>query len=114
MNEHPPQPAEGKLIAEALAHSGMSIRKAAKRAGISYGRWRQITTGYQNVSPGSYAAVHAPALTVAKMAYAVGVNPDDLHNAGREDAATELREMIRQGQPADGEPGRHRDRAHRG
>lgn len=107
MDERPSQPAEGKLIADALARSGMSIRQAAKRAGISYGRWRQITSGYQNVSPGSYAAVHAPPLTVAKMASVVGITPDDLHTAGREDAADALRELIRHGQPAEGEPAGH-------
>jgi hypothetical protein len=107
MEERPPQPAEGKLIADTLALSGMSIRRAAKRAGISYGRWRQITSGYQNVSPGSYAAVRGPALTVARMAHVVGLGPDDLHTAGREDAAVELQKIIQQGEPPEGEPAGH-------
>ena len=99
MDERPSPPAEGKLIADALALSGMSIRQAAKRAGISYGRWRQITSGYQNVSPGSYATVRGPAATVARMARVVGLTPEDLHSAGREDAADALRKDIRQGEP---------------
>lgn len=95
MNERPQPPPEGRLIAAAAEHQELSIREAARRAGISYGRWRQITSGFQNVSPGSYAAVRAPARTLAKMAQAVGVTPDELAGAGREDAAQVLAEMQR-------------------
>jgi hypothetical protein len=91
MDERPEQPPEGKLIADALTRSGMSIRKASKQAGISYGRWRQITSGYQNVSPGSYARVTAPADTLARMAAVVSVTPEQLEEAGRPDAAGSLR-----------------------
>jgi len=95
MEDRPEQPPEGKLIADAAGRMNLSIREAARRAGISYGRWRQITAGYQNVSPGSYAAVHAPAQTLARMAAVVGVTPDELTAAGREDAAKELDEITR-------------------
>ena len=84
MNERPPQPPEGKLIADAAAARGLSIREASRRAGISYGRWRQITSGYQNVSPGSYAAVRAPAVTLARMARVAGVPAGQLEAAGRD------------------------------
>ena len=93
MDERPEQPPEGKLIAEALARSGISIRQAAKRAKISYGRWRQIASGYQNVSPGSFARVRAPAATLARMASVAGVTPDQLTGAGRADAAEILRTL---------------------
>jgi len=92
MDERPDAPPEGKLIAEALARSGMSIRQASKRAGISYGRWRQITSGFQNVSPGSWAKVTGPARTVARMAAAVGVTADEMAAAGRDDVAEILRD----------------------
>lgn len=91
MDERPEQPPEGKLIEEAAGDLGLSIREAARRAGISYGRWRQIVKGYQNVSPGSYARVHAPAKTLAGMARVVRVSADDLEQAGRGDAADILR-----------------------
>lgn len=94
MDERPSPPPEGRLISEALAVTGMSIRQASRRAGISYGRWRQITTGYQTVSAGSYARVHAPAKTVARMAAVAGVTPDSLEEAGRADAAAELRVIL--------------------
>ena len=78
MESRPEQPPEGRLIADAASRMELSIREGARRAGISYGRWRQIVTGCQNVSPGSFAAVHAPAKTLAKMAEVVGVTPAQL------------------------------------
>jgi len=95
MDDRPEQPPEGKLIAEALTRSGLSIRKASKLAGISYGRWRQIASGVQNVSPGSYGRVTAPAGTLARMAAVVKVTPEQLESSGRPDAARELREILR-------------------
>ena len=91
MDERPAQPPEGKLIADALERSGMSIRQASKRAGLSYGRWRQITSGVQNVSPGEWARVTGPAATVARMARVVNLTPDQLAEAGREDVAEAMR-----------------------
>lgn len=90
MDVRPEQPPEGRLIADALTRTGLSIREASRRAGISYGRWRQITSGVQNVSPGSYAQVRAPADTLARMAAVVGVTPGQLRDAGRGDAADSL------------------------
>ena len=95
METRPEQPPEGRLIHDAANRLDLSIREAAKRAGISYGRWRQIVMGYQNISPGVYGAVHAPAKTVAKMAKVVGVTPAELTKAGREDAAAILAERLR-------------------
>ena len=92
MDHRPDQPPEGKLIEAAARDLDLSIREAARRAGISYGRWRQITSGYQNVSPGSYAEVRAPAKTLARMAAVVNVTPGQLTEAGREDAARILAE----------------------
>ena len=101
MEQRPAQPPEGKLIAAAQERSGQSIRKAAEQAGISYGRWRQIASGVQHVSPGNYAAVHAPAKTVARMAAVVGITAEQLETEGqRPDAAEALREM-RKAEPAE-------------
>ena len=90
MESRPEQPPEGRLIHDAADRLDLSIREAARRAGISYGRWRQIVMGYQNVSPGSFAPVHAPAKTIAKMARVVNVSPAQLTAAGRDDAAEVL------------------------
>lgn len=92
MNERPEPTPEGRLLAEALERSGLSIREASRRAKISYGRWRQIATGVQNSSPGEWAKVVGPARTVARMAQVVNVTADQMAEAGREDVAQILRE----------------------
>jgi transcriptional regulator with XRE-family HTH domain len=90
MTDRPDPPRWGTLIAAALRSSGISAREAARRAGISEGRWRQISSGYQVVSPGVYAPVRGPAATLAKMAAVAGVTADELRASGRADAAGAL------------------------
>jgi transcriptional regulator with XRE-family HTH domain len=90
MPDRPEPPPWGALITAALARENLSAREAARRAGLSEGRWRQITGGYQVVSPGVYAPVRGPAATLAKMAAVAGVTADQLRAAGREDAASLL------------------------
>jgi transcriptional regulator with XRE-family HTH domain len=100
MAQRPEPPPWGALIAAALARDGLSAREAARRTGISEGRWRQITGGYQVVSPGVYAQVRGPATTLAKMAAVAGVSAAELRQAGRDDAADMLaRQQV--DQPAD-------------
>lgn len=95
MDERPQQPPEGRLIQDAAEACGLSIREASRRAGISYGRWRQITSGVQHVSPGVTAPVRAPAATLARMAHVVGIAPERLETKGeRHDAAVVLREIL--------------------
>src|SRR5205823_3813894 len=88
--ERPEQPPEGKLIAAATERSTLSIREASRRAGISYGRWRQIASGVQHVSPGEFAAVHAPARTLAKMAAVVGITPEQMATRGQRPDVAEV------------------------
>jgi transcriptional regulator with XRE-family HTH domain len=90
MEQRPDPTPEGRLIAAAAKRRNLSIREAARRAGISYGRWRQVVAGYQNVSPGSFAAVHAPAMTIAKMATAVGLTPEQVESEGQRPDAAEI------------------------
>lgn len=94
MEQRPEQPPEGKLISAAADRMDLSIREAAKRTGISYGRWRQIVTGYQNVSPGSFAEVRAPAKTLARMARTVRITPEQMETEGqRPDVAAIMRSV---------------------
>jgi len=95
MGDRPEPPPWGALIAAALKRAGLSAREASRRAGLSEGRWRQITSGYQVVSPGVYAEVRGPAATLARMAAVAGVTPAELRSAGREDAAEELASQSR-------------------
>jgi transcriptional regulator with XRE-family HTH domain len=90
MPDRPEPPPWGALITDSLRQAGLSAREAARRAGISEGRWRQITSGYQVVSAGVYAPVRGPAATLARMAAVVGVTPAQLRQAGRADAAKAL------------------------
>jgi transcriptional regulator with XRE-family HTH domain len=102
MTQRPEPPPWGALITAALATEGISAREAARRAGLSEGRWRQITGGYQVVSPGVYAEVRGPAATLAKMAAVAGVTPAQLRAAGRDDAAKALAsQRERRPEPAD-------------
>lgn len=88
-----PQP-EGKLITDARKRARLSGREAAKRAGISEGRWRQIVNGYMVVTKGVYSpVVGAPPETIARMAQSVDVTPEQLEEANRADAAEELRKL---------------------
>lgn len=86
-------PPEGALIADALKRARISGRQAAADAGMSDARWRQITKGYQSVQ-GNHSPVRAPAETLARMALVVDVTPDQLREAGREDAANELVQLL--------------------
>jgi transcriptional regulator with XRE-family HTH domain len=90
MPERPAPPPWGALLTGALGRAGLSAREAARRAGLSEGRWRQIASGYQVVSAGVYAPVRGPAGTLARMAAVVGVTPEQLRRAGRPDAAQAL------------------------
>lgn len=87
----PDPPREGTLISAALKAAGISVRTAAKAANISEGWWRQIVKGYQTTSGGGIGPVRGPAETVARMALAAGVTPEQLVEAGRDDAARHLR-----------------------
>ena len=101
MAQRPEPPPWGTLITTALHDAQLSAREAARRAGISEGRWRQITGGYQVVSSGVYAPVRGPAGTLARMAAVVGVTPAQLRSAGRADAARILANSPSQTPPSD-------------
>lgn len=90
MSDRPEQRPEGRLIALAQKRARISQREAAKRAGISEARWRNIVSGYQTISAGVYAPVRGPADTVARMAQAVDVTAEQLTAADRADAAEVL------------------------
>jgi len=91
----PEQRPEGRLLAEIFVRRvpKISQREAARRAGISETRWRQIVQGYQQLQDGVRAPVTAPADTLARMAFAVGASEAELTAAGRADAAQSLAEL---------------------
>lgn len=90
----PPPPPEAEFIRLARLARGLSPEQAAPRTGIklSGSRWRHIEQGYSTKDK----PVRAPAKTLAHMARTVGVTPERLVEAGREDAAEILWEIQRQ------------------
>jgi hypothetical protein len=101
MDQRPEQPPEGKLIGDAANRMNLSIREAARRAGLSYGRWRQIVQGYQNTGPGVYGAVHAPPATLARMAAVVHVTAEQMETRGRRPDAAEIMRETEAAAPPD-------------
>jgi transcriptional regulator with XRE-family HTH domain len=65
----------GALLEEARLRKALSKREAARRAGISEGRWRQVVTGIQKAGTVN-VAVNPRANTVVAMARAVDVDPE--------------------------------------
>ncbi|WP_173057086.1 helix-turn-helix domain-containing protein [Phytohabitans houttuyneae] len=64
----------GKILEDARESLRLSKREAARRAGISEGRWRQVVTGVQKAGNVT-VPVNPRASTVSAMAQAVGVDP---------------------------------------
>ncbi len=86
-------PPEAALIRRAREAMGLSHAEAVKRLAIKMGarRWRQIEDGYE--SKGGRIAKGGD-MQYAHMAHVVGVTPDDLRAAGRDEAAEVLRMLI--------------------
>jgi transcriptional regulator with XRE-family HTH domain len=89
------QPLHGKLLEDARKRAKLSIREAARRSGISGNWWSAVVSGSQNGVPANGSPE-----TVAAMARAVGVTPDQLETQGNnEDAARALRRAELEGPP---------------
>ncbi len=89
-------PPEARLITEMREKPPhMSMSEAARRSGISLTRWRQLENGFRHFGGGTYPET-GPAQTIARMAFTVGVTPDQLTGAGRADAAAELEALAEQ------------------
>ena len=92
-------PPEAKLIAslrEAMVPP-LSMREAARRAGISPATWTQNEQGYRKVTPAVTIPIRATDDKLASMALVVGATPEQLRNAGRDAAAGMLEKLIAAG-----------------
>lgn len=94
----PDPPREATLIRLARQAARIKAPAAARKAGISTARWSQIENGYER-RHGQYKPISASPPTLAHMAHAVGLTPDRLAEAGREDAAEILTEILAQKPP---------------
>lgn len=88
----PPQPPVMQLIEQRRRRAGLSFRRAGKLAGLSDSRWIQLEHGYRDTRLGAEPAP-APDRTLARMALAVRVTPDELRPFSAE-AAGILTELI--------------------
>jgi transcriptional regulator with XRE-family HTH domain len=99
VSEELPAPSpEGELIRRAREAyiPRLSLRSAAAKVGISVEYWGQVERGYQQAGRGRPVRRVVPgAQTLAQMAYAVEVAPNELEEVGRHDAAEVLEEIIR-------------------
>lgn len=90
---------EGRLIrrVRSLATPKLSIPAAAARIDLSAEQWGYVERGYYPARDGNPARPFSPpATTLAKMAYALGITPEQLASEGqRPDAAEPLRDIYR-------------------
>lgn len=94
-----PPPPEATLIRLVREAAGLSPESAAARMEIKFSgsRWRQIERGWRKDTD---TPVIAPDVTLAHMAFTVGIKSDRLAETGRGDAVEILRELERSKAPA--------------
>ena len=100
--DKPVPPPEATLITLARKAAGLSVPAAIRKTAedvIGAARWSQLENGYE-VKAGQPVPVRGRDDTIAHMAFAVGVTPDELDEAGRPDAGDVLREILRQQEKA--------------
>lgn len=92
----PEPPPEARLITELRegAFPALSMREAARRAGMSASLWTQYEQGYRKVTPAVTIAIKATADKLAGMALVVGATPEQLRESGRDDAAAILQKLV--------------------
>lgn len=94
----------GQLLEEARGRAGISKREAARRAGISEGRWRQVVTGVQSAA-GMIVPVNPRPITVVAMARAVAVDERAaLRAAGLDDQIVPASATAPPDWPSSGDP----------
>lgn len=94
----PPPPPEATLIRLVREAAGLSPETAAARMETKFSgsRWRQIERGWR----GDSGPVVAPDITLAQMAFTLGISADRLAETGRDKAVGILREMEQARTPA--------------
>jgi len=100
MTDSPARPPEAELLRRARRRLRLPLREASAAAGLSESRLRQIEAGYQTVSKGVQIPTSATDVTLAHLAKAYGITPEELEESGRADGAEVLREILRPQAPA--------------
>lgn len=92
----PKPPPEAVLIRRARQARGLTRAEAAERSSVvKASRWGQIENGYL-MKAGVPVETRAGDMQLAHMARTVGLSPERLKEAGRDDAAEILREIQEQ------------------
>jgi hypothetical protein len=74
----PAPPPEGVLLEQARTLANLTQRQAGRVALMSEARWRQLVHGYRSAYPQTgYIQIIGHADTIARMALAVNLGPDD-------------------------------------
>lgn len=94
MTTLPEPPPEAQLIARLRGEMRLSVREAARRAGIGVATWTQNEQAYRRVAPGMAIRIRATDDKLAAMALVVGAAPGQLREAGRDGAAAILARLI--------------------
>lgn len=103
MAPQPGPPPEAVLIRRARLARGLSLDEAARLVAdlsgtrFSASRWSQLETGYR-IAHGTSVPQRAKDGRLAQMAYVVGLQPSQLEDVGKREAAEVLRELTRQEQ----------------
>jgi transcriptional regulator with XRE-family HTH domain len=71
----------GQVISNARVSLGLSMRGAAKLAGISEGRWRQIEAGFKSSGNGVRETIRVRPATALAVADALGLPRGDVFKA---------------------------------
>lgn len=93
MTENPSVRPEAALVADRRAAKRLSLRAVAEQAGVSPSLLGDVERGSKRAG-GVDTPVTASAGSLAKIALALELDPADLHQAGRDDAAEALRELL--------------------
>jgi len=92
----PEPPPEAQLIHRLREEMfpAVSMREAAKRAGMGTATWVQAEQGYRKVTAAVTIPIRATDDKLAAMAFVVGATPQQLRETGREIAADMLQRLI--------------------
>jgi hypothetical protein len=92
----PEPPPEARLIARLRREMvpPVSLREAARRAGFSVATWTHNEQGWRKVTPAMIIPITATDDKLARMALVVGATPEQLREAGRDEAGRMLQKLI--------------------
>lgn len=103
MTTPPPPPPEAQLITRLREAKipKLSMRSAARQAGVSPTLWVETERGFRRVAPGVTLPTRVTPDKLARMARIVGASPKQLTEAGRGDAAAILKRITDAGPELD-------------